>query len=82
MLAQMEKGMLERAEQSLRIALAAYQEGGTDLLRLLDAQRSRNEVQLLYTRTQMDYRISQVDLEYAVGEENLTLGEEVLGANP
>ncbi len=82
MLAQMEKGMLERAEQSLRIALAAYQEGGTDLLRLLDAQRSRNEVRLLYTRTQMDYRISLADLEYAAGEENLALGAEVLGANP
>ena len=82
MLVQMEKGMLERADQSLQIALAAYQEGGTDLLRLLDAQRSRNEVRLLYTRTQMDYRISLADLEYAAGEENFALGAEVLRANP
>jgi outer membrane protein, heavy metal efflux system len=78
MLAQMEKGMLDRAEQSSRIALATYQEGGTDLLRLLDAQRARNDVQLLYTRTRLEYRLSLAELENAVGEDNLGVGEELL----
>lgn len=69
MLEQMQTGMLDRAEQGWRVALAAYQEGGIDLLRLLDAQRARHEVQLLHARTQQEYRVSWVDLETAVGEE-------------
>ena len=78
MLREMEKGLVARAEQSWRISLAAYQEGGTDLLRLLDAQRVRNEVQLIFMRTQMDYRLSLAELENAVGQENLTLAEDLL----
>ena len=75
----LQKGMIERAEQFWRISLAAYQEGGADLLRLLDAQRVRNEVQLLFTTTEMEYRISMAELESAVGEENIVLSAELLG---
>jgi outer membrane protein TolC len=80
MLQQMQKGMVERAEQSWRIALAAYQEGGFDLVRLLDAQRSKNEVQLLYSRTSLEYRINLIDLESALGEENLPVSEVFLSS--
>ena len=78
----LQKGMVERAEEFWRISLAAYQEGGADLLRLLDAQRVRNEVQLLLTTTQMEYRISMAELESAVGEENIVLSEELLRGAP
>jgi outer membrane protein, heavy metal efflux system len=78
MLKEMQQGLLDRAEESWRISLAAYREGGTDLLRLLDAQRIRSEVQSLYARTQMEFRLNLVELESAVGEENLSLSEELL----
>jgi cobalt-zinc-cadmium efflux system outer membrane protein len=82
MLARMQKGILGQAEESLRISLAAYQEGGSDLLRLLDAQKVRNEVQLLYARTQMEYMISLAELENAVGVENLLLPKEMQRVKP
>ena len=82
MLQSMQKGVLERAEESWRISNAAYQEGGADLLRLLDAQRVRNEIRLLFVRTQMEYRLNLTELESAVGEENLVLSEEILRVAP
>jgi len=62
-------GLLEKAQESARIALAAYREGGVDLLRLLDAERSRNEVQVLYQQTLAEYEQSLVALEAALGVE-------------
>lgn len=59
----------ERAAESSRIAQAAYREGGTDLLRLLDAERTRLEAQMLYFRTLGDYQRSRIALETALGEE-------------
>jgi outer membrane protein, heavy metal efflux system len=82
MMQDLEKGMVQRAEEFWRISLAAYQEGGADLLRLLDAQRVKNETQLLLTTTQMEYRISMAELESVVGEENIVLSEELLRAMP
>ena len=82
MLGEMEKGMVGRAEESWRISIAAYQEGGADLLRLLDAQRVRNEVQQLLVRTQMEYRLSLAELESAAGVENIVLSEELLRVAP
>lgn len=82
MLRQIEEGMLERAEESWQISLAAYREGATDLLRLLDAQRSRNEVRLLRIRTRLELQMSLVDLEEAVGAENLPIGLETVGVQP
>jgi cobalt-zinc-cadmium efflux system outer membrane protein len=78
MLQQVRGRVLDQAEESFRISLAAYQEGGTDLLRLLDAQRARNETRLLQTQAEMAYRIGLVELEATVGEENLSLTEELL----
>jgi cobalt-zinc-cadmium efflux system outer membrane protein len=68
-LQRMHQGMLDWAEQSWNIALSAYREGGLDLLRLLEAHRTRNEVLNRHTQAEMEYRLGWVDLETAVGTE-------------
>ncbi len=78
MLSQVRKRVLDQAEESFRISLAAYQEGATDLLRLLDAQRARNEIRLLQIQAEMAWQASLVDLETAVGHENLSISQELL----
>jgi cobalt-zinc-cadmium efflux system outer membrane protein len=55
------------SKESSRIALAAYREGGTDLLRLLDAERMHIDLQVLYYRTLAEYRQSVAALETALG---------------
>ncbi len=69
MLDAMENRMLPRAQTTSQITLAAYQEGGMQLLEVLDAQRSQNEVGLLHSQLLYDYQLSQIDLETAVGAE-------------
>lgn len=59
----------ERAVDNARIAEAAYREGGTDLLRLLDAERVRIETEALFVRTLAEYRRSAALLRVALGEE-------------
>ncbi|MBL8176077.1 MAG: TolC family protein [Bryobacterales bacterium] len=61
------QAMRKQAEDTARIAEAAYREGGADLLRLLDAQRVRIETQLFYQRALAEYRQSAVNLETALG---------------
>ena len=61
--------MREQADETSRIALGAYREGGADLLRLLDAERVRIDIELLYLRTLAEYRQSMVALEAAMGVE-------------
>ena len=56
---------LSRATESERLARAAYREGGIDLLRLLDAERSRIQVQTDYYRALADLRQSIVNLNLA-----------------
>jgi outer membrane protein TolC len=58
---------LGRAAESARIAQAAYREGGADLLRLLDAERLRIELEVLHYRTLAEYRQSVAALESALG---------------
>jgi outer membrane protein TolC len=60
-------GSLRRAEESVEIARAAYREGGTDLLRLLDAERVHIELEILNARMLAEYRQSLVSLEAALG---------------
>lgn len=74
----LEEGMLQRAEESRAIATAAYREGGYDLLRLLDAERSLMEARSLRTRFEMEYRITLAELETAVGIENLSVSADLL----
>jgi outer membrane protein TolC len=61
--------LLNEADESRSIALAAYQEVATQLLPVLDAQRTRSEVRQQYFRTLFDYQVSLIDLELAVGKE-------------
>jgi cobalt-zinc-cadmium efflux system outer membrane protein len=63
-------GILKKAEESARIAEAAYKEGGTDLLRLLDAVRVRIDASLQYAQTLAEYRRSIAALETAMGVVN------------
>ena len=57
----------EHAANISAIAAAAYAEGGTDLLRLLDAERTRLDAELAWARGMVDYRQSIVRLEAAEG---------------
>jgi cobalt-zinc-cadmium efflux system outer membrane protein len=61
--------LLRQADESRTITLAAYEEGGTELLPVLDAQRTRAEVRQQYFKTLFDYQASMIDLELAVGRE-------------
>ena len=61
--------LLNQADESRSIALAAYQEGATPLLSVLEAQRTRADVRQQYFRTLFDYQISLSELELAVGRE-------------
>ena len=72
----METGMLDRARETSRIAQAAYQEGGVELLEVLDAQRAQNEIGLFHSRSAFDYQLSRVDLETASGTSDPPLSSE------
>jgi cobalt-zinc-cadmium efflux system outer membrane protein len=61
------KPLREHAANIAQISTAAYAEGGTDLLRLLDAERARLDADVAYTRGMIDYRQSIVRLEAAEG---------------
>ncbi len=61
--------LLNQAEESRTIAIAAYEEGATQLLSVLEAQRTRAEVRQQYFRTLFDYQASLSELELAVGKE-------------
>jgi cobalt-zinc-cadmium efflux system outer membrane protein len=57
----------EHAATISQIANAAYEQGGVDLLRFLDAERSRLDAELAWTRGLIDYRQSIVRLEAVEG---------------
>jgi outer membrane protein, heavy metal efflux system len=59
--------MRDQAKQSSDIAQAAYREGGWDLLRLLDAETMRIEIETLYYRALAEYRQSVAGLNTAMG---------------
>ena len=61
--------LLGQADESRSITIAAYEEGGTELLPVLEAQRTRTEVRQQYFKTLFDYQASIVALELAVGRE-------------
>jgi outer membrane protein TolC len=67
MLIAVETRMMQRAQTTSQITLAAYQEGGIELLDVLDAQRSQIETGLLHSQILYDYQLSQIELEAAVG---------------
>jgi cobalt-zinc-cadmium efflux system outer membrane protein len=61
--------LLNQADESRSIALAAYEEGARQLLSVLEAQRTRAEVRQQYFRTLFDYQLSLAELELAVGKD-------------
>ena len=64
-----QRELLQQADESYSITLAAYQEGATELLPLLEAQRTRAEIRQQYYRTLFDYQTSILLLEQATGSE-------------
>lgn len=67
LLAETLRPMRERADEVFRIADAAYREGVSDILRLLDAERTKIETQLAYTRTLFELQQSAVAVAAAQG---------------
>ena len=59
--------LTQHARDTSRIAQAAYREGGTDLLRLLDAERVRLETELLLVQALTEFRLSESAVETAMG---------------
>jgi cobalt-zinc-cadmium efflux system outer membrane protein len=62
---------LQQADEARNIALAAYREGATDLIVLLDAQRTRSQAQELYFQALYDYQLAVHELERAAGIDRL-----------
>jgi cobalt-zinc-cadmium efflux system outer membrane protein len=67
LLAETLQPMRDRADEVYRIADAAYREGGSDILRLLDAERTKIETQLAYTRSLTELQQSAVAVATAQG---------------
>ena len=61
-----------RAEESARIAVAAYQEGAISLLQLLDATRTLADARVAYRRIQLSQQEGILELDAAVGGALLT----------
>ena len=67
LLAEVLAPMRERAQEIARIAQAAYREGGTDLLRLIDAERSRLETLTMYYRALAELQQATTNLLIVTG---------------
>ena len=67
--ARLQGTFLARAEESRRIALAAYEEGAANLLQVLDASRALGDARLTYYRVLLAQRQSLLDLAVAAGDE-------------
>ena len=61
--------MGEQADESIEITLASYREGASELIALLDAQRTRSDVRAGYYRALFDCQTSLFLLEQAAGVE-------------
>jgi outer membrane protein, heavy metal efflux system len=61
------KPLRNQAIEISDISRAAYQAGGLDLLRLLDAERARVDAELTYVRALEGFHLSVVALNYAEG---------------
>lgn len=62
-----EAGLVKQADESREIQLGAYQEGATELITLIEAQKTRTEVHADYYRAIFDYYTSIFQLELATG---------------
>lgn len=66
-----QRSMVDRAAEAHRITVAAYQEGATSLLQVLDAARTLADARLTYYRTTLTQQQSAFDLALAAGIEPL-----------
>ena len=57
----------EHARTISEITQAAYEQGGMELLRLLDAERARLDAELAYVQGMMEYQQSISNLQAAEG---------------
>lgn len=64
-----EAGLLDQAEEAAGVTAAAYREGATPLIALIDAQRARSEARGNYLKALFDYRNSLFTLEQVTGAE-------------
>ena len=62
---------LQQADEARNVALAAYREGASDLLVLLDAQRTRSQSQELYFQALYDHQLAVHELERVAGIDRL-----------
>ncbi|MEO5954762.1 MAG: TolC family protein [Nitrospiraceae bacterium] len=62
-----ETGLLQQAEQTLRIARVSFKQGAASLLDLLDSQRVYRQTLLEYVQARADLSIALARLERAVG---------------
>src|SRR5499426_235419 len=62
-----ETGLLDQAEEAATTTLAAYREGASPLIALIDAQRARSEARGNYLKALFDYRNSLFTLEQVTG---------------
>ncbi len=62
-----EKGLLNQAEEALRIARLSFRAGAASLLEMLDAQRVARQIRLEYAQARHDLSIALSKLEGAVG---------------
>jgi cobalt-zinc-cadmium efflux system outer membrane protein len=65
----LERSFLDRADETNRITLAAYQEGAATLLQVLDAARTVADARLTYYRAVLAQRQGVFDLAMAAGNE-------------
>jgi cobalt-zinc-cadmium efflux system outer membrane protein len=77
----LQQSIVDRAAEAHRITLAAYQEGATSLLQVLDASRTLVDARLLYYRMLLGLHQGLFDLAMAAGAEPFT-AVSVLDAAP
>lgn len=64
-----EKGLLNQAEEALRIARLSFRVGAASLLEVLDAQRVARQIRLEYAQARHDLSVVLSKLEGAAGED-------------
>jgi outer membrane protein, heavy metal efflux system len=64
-----EAGLLDQADESREITLAAYKEGAAELVAFIEAQRTRAEVRANYYGALFDYQKALFQLELVTGVE-------------
>lgn len=70
-----EGSILPKAKQQVEIAISSYEAGRTDILNLIDAQRTFKNTQIGYYKAMSDYEMALSDLRLSVGDDLKNQGE-------